>query len=228
MNGPRPVSEQVEWLEGDTPLSARFGESYYSTGGGLEESRHVFLQGNGLPARFKPGFLIAELGFGTGLNMLAALECWRDSKTAGALRYYGFERYPLSAESISRALENFPSVHAIAAPFLNAWSSGATSFAAPGIEAEIVLGDARQTLPPWQGRADAWFLDGFSPGRNPELWETELLSRLAEKTRAGGTFATYSAAGKVRRGLAAAGFEVRRERGFGRKRHMLAGRRASV
>ena len=228
MNVSGTFAEGVEWLEGETPFSVRFGETYYSTGGGLEESRHVFLRGNRLPDRFTPGFSIAELGFGTGLNMLAALESWKASETEGALRYSGFERYPLSADAISRALRPFPSLHAIAMPFLDAWSSGAASFSAQGIEAEIVVGDARNTLPAWKGRADAWFLDGFSPKRNPELWEPGLLSCLAGKTRPGGTFATFTAAGGVRRGLAAAGFEVRRQRGFGRKRHMLAGRRASA
>ena len=228
MNGARPFAEYVEWREGDTPYSVRFGETYYSSGGGLDESRYVFLQGNRLPDRFKPGFSIAELGFGTGLNMLATLESWKASETTGMLRYTAFEMYPLSAKAIFRALQAFPSLHAIAAPFLDSWSSGETSYSDPGIEAQIVVGDARKTLPAWEGSADAWFLDGFSPVRNPELWEPGLLSCLAEKTRPGGTFATFTAAGSVRRGLAATGFDVRRQRGFGRKRHMLAGRRVSA
>jgi tRNA U34 5-methylaminomethyl-2-thiouridine-forming methyltransferase MnmC len=87
------------------------------------------------------------------------------------------------------------------------------------------LGDARETLPQWQGQADAWYLDGFSPAKNPELWADDLLAELGRHTAPGGTFATYTAAGAVRRALAAAGFDVSRQPGFGRKRHMSAGRR---
>jgi tRNA U34 5-methylaminomethyl-2-thiouridine-forming methyltransferase MnmC len=87
----------------------------------------------------------------------------------------------------------------------------------------VICGDARVTLPEWTGRADAWFLDGFSPAKNPELWSDELLKSVASHTAPGGTFATYTAAGHVRRALSDAGFHVERRPGFGRKRHMSAG-----
>ncbi|MCY4460516.1 MAG: tRNA (5-methylaminomethyl-2-thiouridine)(34)-methyltransferase MnmD [Albidovulum sp.] len=227
MGGDAEFGERVEWLADGTPFSPRFAESYFTQGDGLEESRHVFIRGNMLPERFNEKFSIAELGFGTGLNMLAALECWRIAERRGALSYTGFERYPLSAEAIARSLRAFPSIVDLAAPFLDAWSSGATRFTTSGFEAEFVIGDARESLMLWNGRADAWFLDGFSPGRNPQLWEPRLLQRMAERTRPGGTFATFTAAGRVRRDLAAAGFEVSRRQGYGRKRHMLAGRLSS-
>jgi tRNA U34 5-methylaminomethyl-2-thiouridine-forming methyltransferase MnmC len=86
------------------------------------------------------------------------------------------------------------------------------------------MGDARETLPQWQGRADAWFLDGFSPAKNPELWSPDLMAEVARHTKPGGTFATYTAAGFVRRGLQAAGFGVERRKGHGHKRHMTAGK----
>ena len=88
----------------------------------------------------------------------------------------------------------------------------------------IVEGDARETLPSWDGQADAWFLDGFSPAKNPELWEESLLTEVARHTPLGGTAATYTAAGFVRRGLSSAGFAVERVAGFGRKRHMTRAR----
>ena len=94
----------------------------------------------------------------------------------------------------------------------------------PGMRAEIHIGDARETLPRWSGRADAWFLDGFSPAKNPELWDDVLMAEVARHTAAGGTFATYTAAGHVRRALAEAGFTVSRQPGFGRKKHMTSGR----
>ncbi|MFN3294536.1 MAG: tRNA (5-methylaminomethyl-2-thiouridine)(34)-methyltransferase MnmD, partial [Gemmobacter sp.] len=95
---------------------------------------------------------------------------------------------------------------------------------AEGLEAEVIVGDVRQTLPAWPGRADAWFLDGFSPAKNPEMWGAALMAEVAAHTAPGGTFATYTAAGHVRRALQAAGFQVTRSAGFGAKRHMSAGR----
>ncbi|MGB8623545.1 MAG: tRNA (5-methylaminomethyl-2-thiouridine)(34)-methyltransferase MnmD [Paracoccaceae bacterium] len=215
---------ELDWKDGGTPVSRRFDDPYFSLENGLAETRHVFLAGNDLPARFAPGFHIAELGFGTGLNMLAALIAWRASGTAGALRFSSFEAYPMTAAEIARALDAFPEAKAVAGPFLAAWERGERRIEMEGLIAEIVTGDARETLPRWDGRADAWFLDGFSPARNPELWEASLMEQVARHTRSGGTLATYSAAGDVRRALADAGFGIERRPGFGRKRHMTTGR----
>lgn len=215
---------ELEWRDGAIPVSTRFDDPYFSLAGGLAETRHVFLAGNDLPARFRPGFHIAELGFGTGLNMLAALIAWRDSGTEGPLRFTSFEAYPMAAPDIARALSAFPEAAAVAAPFLSQWSEGRTRIALEGLELEIVLGDARETLPSWQGRANAWFLDGFSPAKNPDLWTDDLMANVARHTAPGGSFATYSAAGGIRRALAAAGFTVERRAGFGTKRHMTAGK----
>ncbi|MCY4240903.1 MAG: tRNA (5-methylaminomethyl-2-thiouridine)(34)-methyltransferase MnmD [Rhodobacter sp.] len=205
------------------PVSARFGDPYYSLEGGVAESRHVFLAGNDLPERFRPGFRIAELGFGTGLNLLTAYLSWRRTRLPGCLTYSGFEAFPLAYDDMNRALMAFPEVYSTARPLLDASRAGETRFSAPGLEAEIVLGDARRTLPLWHGGADAWFLDGFAPARNPELWGPELMMEVARHTRAGGTVATYSSAGNVRRALQLAGFEVERTQGYGGKRHMTKG-----
>ncbi len=214
---------ELEWRDGAIPVSTRFDDPYFSLAGGLAETRHVFLAGNDLPARFRPGFHIAELGFGTGLNMLAALIAWRDSGTEGPLRFTSFEAYPMAAPDIARALSAFPEAEAVATPFLSQWAEGRTRIALDGLELEIVLGDAGETLPTWQGRADAWFLDGFSPAKNPDLWTDDLMANVARHTALGGTFATYSAAGGIRRALAEAGFAVERRAGFGTKRHMTTG-----
>ncbi len=210
----------LDWLAGGVPVSRRFDDPYFSLADGLAEARHVFLAGNGLPARFRPGFHIAELGFGTGLNMLAALIAWRAAGVAGPLRFTSFEAFPMAAPDIARALAAFPEAEAVAGPFLAAWGQGARRFSIGGLEAEVIAGDARETLPAWGGRADAWFLDGFAPARNPELWEPALLHAVAGHTAPGGTAASYTAAGAVRRALAQAGFAVTRAPGFGRKRHM--------
>lgn len=215
---------QIEWRDGQVPVSCRFDDPYFSISDGLAETRHVFLEGNDLPARFKPDFHIAELGFGTGLNMLAVLEAWRGSGQPGKLYYTSFEAYPMSAKDIERALSAFPQVTEIAAPFLDRWQDGHRRFEMHGMVAEVIEGDARETLPNWTGRADAWFLDGFSPAKNPELWDADLMRAVADHTSPDGSFATYTAAGFVRRALTDAGFEVTRRPGFGRKRHMSVGR----
>ena len=110
-----------------------------------------------------------------------------------------------------------------AEPLLAAWGAGKRRFALGTVDVEVIVGDARLTLPDWQGRAQAWFLDGFSPAKNPELWSEDLMAAVARHTAPGGTFATYTAAGFVRRGLQAAGFQVERAEGYGRKRHMSRG-----
>lgn len=213
----------LDWRDGIIPVSTRFDDPYFSLHDGLSETRHVFLAGNGLPARLTDGFHIAELGFGTGLNLLATLIAWRAAGRPGTLRYTSFEAYPLPAADITRALNHFPEAAAVAGPFLAQWADGQTRLHLDGIEAEIILGDARETLPLWPERADAWFLDGFSPAKNPELWAEGLMRQVARHTAPGGTFATYTAAGHVRRALQAAGFQVNRLPGHGHKRHMSAG-----
>lgn len=211
---------QLDWRDGTIPVARAFDDPYFSLAGGLAETRHVFLAGNGLPHRFRDGFHIAELGFGTGLNLLATLLA---HSGPGHLHYTSFEAFPLPAADIARALSAFPDLTDAARPFLDQWATGATTLSFPGLTARVILGDARQTLPAWTGHADAWFLDGFSPAKNPELWSPDLMTEVARHTAPGGTFATYTAAGHVRRALAEAGFITTRLPGFGRKRHMTTG-----
>lgn len=215
---------ELDWTDGGVPVARRFDDPYFSLGNGLAETRHVFLAGNGLPDRFRPGFHIAELGFGTGLNMLTALIAWQGAGMAGPLRFTSFEAFPLAAPDMARALALFPEAAAVAGTFLDQWAAGGRTFQMDGLEAEVIVGDVRATLPAWTGRADAWFLDGFSPAKNPEMWGEDLLAQVAAHTAPEGSFATYTAAGHVRRALQAAGFQVTRSAGFGAKRHMSAGR----
>ncbi|MCJ8140677.1 tRNA (5-methylaminomethyl-2-thiouridine)(34)-methyltransferase MnmD [Falsirhodobacter halotolerans] len=217
------MQAELEWRDGAIPVSTRFDDPYFSLTGGLAETRHVFLDGNDLPARFRDGFHVAELGFGTGLNLIAALILWRAAGMTTPLRFTSFEAFPMAAPDMARALAAFPEVAEVAAPILAHWSAGARRIHLPDLEAEVIVGDARDTLPAWGGAADAWFLDGFSPAKNPELWSEDLMAEVGQHTAAGGTFATYTAAGHVRRALAAAGFAVTRTAGFGHKRHMARG-----
>ncbi|WP_179379052.1 tRNA (5-methylaminomethyl-2-thiouridine)(34)-methyltransferase MnmD [Jannaschia marina] len=209
------LSPTLDWRDG-TPIATRFDDPYFSLASGPEETRHTFLAGNDLPARLCAGFHIAELGFGTGLNALVTAAAWRG---AGRLRYTAFEAYPMALDDMARALAAFPEIDANA--LLDQWPSD--RIALPGVDLEVVRGDVRETLPVWTGRADAWFLDGFAPAKNPEMWEPCLMVEVARHTAPRGTFATYTAAGHVRRALAEAGFTVRRVPGYGRKRHMSRG-----
>jgi len=218
--------ERVAWCDGGTPLSTLFDDPYFSLGDGLAETRQVFLAGNGLPARFRDGFAVGELGFGTGLNLAATLIAWQGAGAPGRLCYTSFEAYPMAPGDMARALAAFPEARAAAGPLLAAWGQGLRRFDIGSVAVEVIEGDARATLPLWSGQADAWYLDGFSPAKNPELWGDDILRGVARRTAPGGTFATYTAAGFVRRGLQAAGFQVERQPGYGRKRHMSRGIRA--
>lgn len=223
MTSPDQSLAALTWRDDTTPVSTRFDDPYFSLAGGLDEARHVFLAGNDLPERLHPGFAVAELGFGTGLNLIALSLLAGQLALPGPVSFTSFEAYPMSADEARRALSAFPEALAAAEPLLQALSEGAPRFSLGRIEAEIVRGDARETLPRWSGAADAWFLDGFSPAKNPELWEPDLMAELARHTRPGGSFATYSAAGAIRRALDAAGFDVTRTPGFAGKRHMSRG-----
>ncbi|MEM8582383.1 MAG: tRNA (5-methylaminomethyl-2-thiouridine)(34)-methyltransferase MnmD [Pseudomonadota bacterium] len=215
----------IEWTERGVPVSRRFDDPYYSMAGGLEETRHVFLRGNSLPERFRPGepHHVAELGFGTGLTLAVMRAAYRDLKRGQPLQFSSFEAFPMPVPDMRAALRAFPEISAEIDDVLDALAEGRTKFSAPDLTFELILGDARETLPQWDGRANSWCLDGFSPAKNPELWDPKLMHCVARHTAPKGRFATYTAAGHVRRALAAAGFEVSRAPGFGRKRHMSVG-----
>lgn len=213
------TTADLDWRDGDIPVSRRFDDPYFSLSGGLNETRHVFLGGNDLPARLSPGFHVAELGFGTGLNLLALAQV-----ATVPIRFTTFEAYPMSLPDLARAHAAFPDLAALSAD-LRA-RVGLRRFSLGHVAVDIIEGDARETLAQWGGRADAWFLDGFSPAKNPELWGADLMQMVAGHTAPAGSFATYTAAGHVRRALADAGFEVMRAPGFAGKRHMSRGRLA--
>lgn len=210
---------ELEWRDGAVPVSVRFDDPYFSLDNGLAETRHVFLGGNDLPARFVDGFRIAELGFGTGLNFLTTWAAWRATGVVGRFHFTSFEAFPMARADMEQALTAFPELAELAGEVIaGLHASGPVSFA--DVTLHVIEGDARHTLPAWEARADAWYLDGFSPAKNPELWGADLMAEVARHTNPHGTAATYTAAGFVRRGLADAGFDVTRAPGYGRKRHM--------
>ena len=208
----------LDWREGGIPVSQQFNDPYFSLNGGLDETRHVFLAGNDLPVRLHPGFHVAELGFGIGLNLLALAQI-----ATQPIRFTSFEAYPMDLPQLAQAHAAFPELAALTAELRAGYP--ARRFRVGQVDAEILIGDARDLLPGWDGAADAWFLDGFSPAKNPELWGEALMGEVGAHTAPGGTFATYSAAGHVRRALGAAGFAVTRAPGYAGKRHMSRGTR---
>jgi len=215
---------ELTWREGQVPVSQRVDDPYFNLENGLEETAYVFLDGNDLPARFHDGFHIAELGFGTGLNLLAALALWRESNQSGKLHFTSFEAFPMAPKDMLAAQAAFPALAALSDELAPHWTAGETAFQTDDLVFTLVLGDARKTVSNIAQKADAWFLDGFSPAKNPELWEPALMAQIAAQTAPQGTAATYTAAGFVRRALAEAGFDVTRRTGFGRKRHMTTAR----
>ena len=221
-------SPRLTWRDGAIPVSTRFDDPYFSLENGLNETRHVFLDGNRLDGRLCDGFHVAELGFGSGLNLLALWQAWDASGQSGRFRFTSFEAFPMSATEMRRAHEAFPELAPWAARLQAAWEEDPSLAGLDGVEAQIVIGDARETLKTQDWQADAWFLDGFSPAKNPELWDQALMAEVAVHTKPGGSFATYTAAGFVRRGLEAAGFAVERVPGYGRKRHMSIGTKSEA
>ena len=209
---------ELDWRPDGTPVSTRFDDPYFSLRGGLDEARHVFLAGNDLPARLVPGFHVAELGFGTGLNLLALAQV-----AQVPIRFTSFEAFPMTLAQMARAHAAFPELAVLAGALREGLARGSCLQLGP-VAVEIVAGDVRDSLPRWRASVDAWFLDGFSPARNPEMWGLPQMAQVAAHTVPGGSFATYTAAGHVRRALEGAGFAVRRLPGFAGKRHMSAGR----
>lgn len=225
-------SPRLLWTEDGSPRSGRFDDVYFSREDGLAESRAVFLAGCGLPEAWagRRRFTVAELGFGTGLNIATLLDLWRRTAPPEArLHIFSIEGFPLSREEAVRALSAWPELAKAAAALTAAWPAGTPGFHRldlPGFNAtlDLAIGDAEWALSQWSGAADAWFLDGFAPSTNPGMWSDAVLDEIAARSAPGAAVATFTVAGVVRRGLAARGFEVAKRPGHGRKRERLEAR----
>jgi len=222
----------LEFADDGTPWSSRFGDVYHSHKGAIGQASHVFLSGNGLPARWqrRERFVIVETGFGLGLNFLATWQAWRnDPERARRLHYISFEKHPFSAEDLARAHVAFPELAEQSAVLCEQWP-----LATPGMhrlhldDDRVVLtlyfGDAVDGLGRIHAHADAFYLDGFSPANNPELWSERVCHQLAALAVPGATLATWSVSGQVRRHLNYARFALEKAPGFAAKREMLIGR----
>ena len=222
-------AQELDWT-GDGPRSTRFDDVYFQLSDGLAESRAVFLEGCGLPERFagRRSFHVGELGFGTGLNILALIDLWRRHRPhpAARLTVVSVEGYLISAEDAARALAAFPELAEAAAELLAQWPdrrAGRHILDFPEFGATLILclGEVEPVLETLEARMDAWFLDGFAPARNPDMWTEAVLSRVAQLSAPGCVVSSFTVAGEVRRRLAAAGFAVAKRPGFGRKRERL-------
>lgn len=236
------TNAQLGWNDAGTPVSDQFDDVYFSNVNGLEETRYVFLHQNHLPLRWQTydqrRFVIAETGFGTGLNFLAAWQWFDQFKQQHPdaplkeLHFVSFEKYPLSQQDLVKAHQSWPELAEYAEKLQKHYP-----IAVPECH-RIVLEDGAITLDLWfgdikdcmpkvpvaeQGLVDAWFLDGFAPSKNPEMWNQDLFNGMAKLAKQDCTCATFTAAGFVRRGLIEAGFEMKKVKGFGTKRDMIAG-----
>lgn len=227
------MTGELEWREGE-PWSPRYRDVFFARGGGLAEAEHVFLAGNRLAPRFaslSPGdtFEIGETGFGTGLNFLAATALFMRCAPSGArLSYVSAEAHPLSRDDLVRSAALWPELAVHARDLTSLWHAFVPGFhrlrlAEGRIALTLLVGDATAQLAALEGTMNAWFLDGFAPDRNPEMWSPALFHEIARCSQQGTTLATYSVAGAVRRGLEAAGFSLSKHPGYGRKREMLVG-----
>lgn len=222
----------IDWTNPAAPRSRVYGDVYFSLEDGLAESRAVFLTGCGLPEAWagRRHFTVAELGFGTGLNIAALLTLWRQTALAEArLSVFSIEAHPLDAADAARALAGRPEIAEAAAALTSDWPSRTPGFHRidlPDWRAtlDLAVGDAAWALEQWGGYADAWFLDGFAPSTNPAMWSDAVLDGVRARSAPGARVATFTVAGAVRRGLAERGFDVDKRPGHGRKRERLEAR----
>ncbi|SIN76363.1 bifunctional tRNA (5-methylaminomethyl-2-thiouridine)(34)-methyltransferase MnmD/FAD-dependent 5-carboxymethylaminomethyl-2-thiouridine(34) oxidoreductase MnmC [Salinivibrio sp. ES.052] len=242
MSTPSIDHAKISWNDTGTPVADQFDDVYFSNHDGLAETRYVFLEQNQLPARWQiatsPRFVIAETGFGTGLNFLATWAAFdkfrQDHPNAPVtqLHFISFEKYPLTVEDLTRAHQAWPELAPYAEQLRAFYPSPLAGcqrivLAHGQITLDLWFGDIKDWLPQVptgpKGVVDAWYLDGFAPSKNPEMWNQALFNGMARLAREQCTCATFTAAGFVRRGLIDAGFEMKKVKGFGHKREMLAG-----
>lgn len=246
------ITWQTDHLGNTVPVSHAFDDVYFSHSGGIHESHYVFIEGNDLADRLaklgdKQTFVVAETGFGTGLNFLALCKFWATLKqnqqlNPGARLYFiSTEKFPLSQEDLRTALAAWQGdeqiqhfIHQLIHQYPLPLAGCHRIYIQDDITLDLWLGDAQESFnrviqsqcvqnKP-ASMVDAWFLDGFAPSKNSDLWSDELFNTISQLSNTGATLATFTAAGFVRRGLQAVGFEMTKRQGFGRKREMLTGK----
>ena len=233
---------QLAWQNGQ-PYSSRFNDVYYNSEQGLLETDYVFLQANRLAERWasltSPSFSIAETGFGTGLNFILAAKLWLElAPNQAKLHFISAEKYPLSRPDLITAWQPWSELNSLSNELISHYpqtisQSLSLSLFKQRVKLSLLIGDATAAYQQYSqqvpgGVVDAWFLDGFAPAKNPAMWQAGLFQQMALLSNASSTFATFTSASAVRRGLMAAGFKVNKRVGFGKKREMLYGQYAGA
>ncbi|WP_299973489.1 bifunctional tRNA (5-methylaminomethyl-2-thiouridine)(34)-methyltransferase MnmD/FAD-dependent 5-carboxymethylaminomethyl-2-thiouridine(34) oxidoreductase MnmC [uncultured Pseudoteredinibacter sp.] len=233
----------IRWEEDQHPICQRFDDYYFSSDNGLEETQHNFIRPSQLESRFKQlgeneVFRLAETGFGTGLNFLTTWQLWQQSNNNSKLEFYSFEKYPLNRQQLSKALEQWSSLSAEIKQLCEAYPSltspGWHRLEFPSVSLNLFIGDVAEGLKElyhsqhprfaqYNRKINAWFLDGFAPAKNPDMWRAEVLQSIAELSMDGASLATFTAASAVRKGLIALGFDMQKSSGYGLKREMMSG-----
>jgi tRNA 5-methylaminomethyl-2-thiouridine biosynthesis bifunctional protein len=230
---PQPlVPARPAFAPDGTPYSEEFGDVYHSAEGGLAQAQYVFLKGNGLPGRWqgRRAFTILETGFGFGLSFLATWRAWReDPARCERLHFVSVEKHPFEVSNLELLFSKFPDIQKYAKDLIQHWpvlvpGMHRLEFEDGNVVLTLFFGDVAEGLPQLALAADAIFLDGFAPAKNPQMWEPQLLRHLGRLAAPGCTLATWSVAAPVRSALEGAGFAVEKQTGFGTKREMLAGR----
>ena len=225
----------IKWQD-KQPFSAQFNDVYFSTDDGEAETNYVFIAQNQLITRFKnlqnQHFTIAETGFGTGLNFLCTWQAWLKFAPAQAsLHFISCEKYPITIHDLILAHQQWPNFAALSCELIKQYhltkvASHSMTCTFGRVKLSILLQDASSALSQLSSEKtpiDAWFLDGFAPSKNPEMWTEALFAKMARLSRPNASFATFTSASAVRRGLQNVGFTVNKLAGFGKKREMLAG-----
>ncbi|EOQ97516.1 S-adenosyl-L-methionine-dependent methyltransferase [Leptospira wolbachii serovar Codice str. CDC] len=232
----------IEFKDG-VPVSVLFDDVYFSKQGGWEESQFVFVSGNEIQSKLegndKPTFRIGELGFGSGLNVFVTLDVWKLSKNPPPVTFISLEGYPLTANILLTLNASYPDKDLWFEELICSYESATQTWEKDpsknlwtyhwkhtynqnSFTLQVYFGDIKDCLPNFP-EIHSWYLDGFSPGKNPDMWSSEVLKQLREKSIVGTSFATFSSAGFLRRNLAELGFVVEKKKGFGRKREMISG-----
>jgi tRNA 5-methylaminomethyl-2-thiouridine biosynthesis bifunctional protein len=222
----------LKWIN-NQPYSLDFNDIYFNSDNGLQETEYVFIEHNQLKQRFaaleNSHFTIIETGFGTGLNFLVLAAHWLALASPSArLHYISIEKFPLKLADLEKIYETWPQFAPISSELLAQYANlkagvNTLNLAESSIQLDLHIGDVIEQLPTIQHIADAWLLDGFAPAKNVEMWSSEVFTHIARLSKPNTTFATFTSAGAVRRGLQAVGFDVNKHAGFGKKREMLSG-----
>ena len=233
---------KIHFNQENTPVSDKFDDVYFSNQDGLAETHYVFLEGNQLWERWvnyqEAYFVIAETGFGTGLNFFAVTSLFREFRQKYPdsplkhLYFISFEKYPLPLDTLQQAHLAYPQFSHLAQHLQQHWLNpiqGCYRFHFDETTLDLWFGDIAENLPQlgdyMNGKIDAWFLDGFAPSKNPDMWNEQLYQQMFRFTKLQGTFATFTAASAVRKGLENAGFNIKKRKGFGKKRECLSGQK---